>query len=92
MVSNIVGQMSAPGEEYQKRVDLTDLLAKLEGNQALNTELRNIIEDPETLHKLQKELKLNNTRCAWQSTNFTTPQNIFLIQMFFRPRVFCVIR
>lgn len=56
--SNIVGQIGALGDVYKKRVALTDLLSKLDGNDALDAELRNIIEDPETLDQLQKELKL----------------------------------
>lgn len=56
---NIIGQVDELGEEYKKRVALTDLLSKLDGNDALDTELRNIIENPDALSQLQKELKLN---------------------------------
>lgn len=56
--SNIVGQVEILGEEYKKRVALTDLLSKLDGNDALDAELRNIIADPEALNQLQRELKL----------------------------------
>ncbi|MBA3813703.1 MAG: type VI secretion system contractile sheath small subunit [Alphaproteobacteria bacterium] len=56
---NIIGQVDPLGEEYQKRVALTDLLSKLDGNDALDAELRNIIEDPDALSQLQKELEQN---------------------------------
>jgi type VI secretion system ImpB/VipA family protein len=56
--SNIVGQVEVLGEEDKKRVALTDLLSKLDGNDALDAELRNIIADPEALNQLQRELKL----------------------------------
>jgi type VI secretion system protein ImpB len=56
--SNIVGQVEFLGEEYKKRVALTDLLSKLDGNDALDEELRNIIENPEVLNQLQRELNL----------------------------------
>ena len=56
---NIVGQVDALGAEYKKRILLTDLLSKLDGNDALDAELRNIIEDPNALSQLQKELGLN---------------------------------
>lgn len=55
---NIVGQVDALGAEYQKRVLLTDLLSKLDGNDALDAELRNVIENPDALGQLQKELEL----------------------------------
>lgn len=57
--SNIVGQVDVLGEEYKKRVSLTDLISKLEGNDALDAELRNIIENPDVLSQLQKELQSN---------------------------------
>jgi len=57
--SNIVSQVPVLDEEYKRRVALTDLLSKLDGNDELDAELRHIIEDPEALNQLQKELKLN---------------------------------
>ena len=56
---NIIGQVDSLGEVYKKRVALTDLLSKLDGNDALDDELRNIVEDPATLSQLQKEIEQN---------------------------------
>lgn len=56
---NIVGQVEVLGEKYKKRVALTDLLSKLDGNDALDAELRNIIDNPDVLNQLQTELELN---------------------------------
>lgn len=56
---NIVGQVDVLGEEYKKRIALTDLLSKLDGNDALDAELRNIIDNPDVLSQLQKELKVS---------------------------------
>lgn len=56
---NIVSQVGALSDLYQKRIALTDLLSKLDGNDALDTELRNIIENPEDLSQLQKATAVN---------------------------------
>ncbi len=56
---NIVGQIGPLSDLYKRRVVLTDLLSKLDGNDALDAELRNIIENPDALAQLQKELKSN---------------------------------
>ncbi len=53
---NIVGQVAPLTDLYNKRLALTDLLSKLDGNDALDTELRNIIDNPDVLAQLQKEL------------------------------------
>lgn len=53
---NIVGQVQPLTELYNKRVALTDLLSKLDGNDALDAELRNIIDNPDVLSQLQKAL------------------------------------
>ncbi len=56
---NIVGQVAPLTDLYTKRIALTDLLSKLDGNDALDAELRNIIENPDALAELQKEIKAN---------------------------------
>lgn len=53
---NIVGQVGPLTDLYNKRVALTDLLSKLDGNDALDAELRNIVDNPDVLAQLQKEL------------------------------------
>lgn len=53
---NIVMQVPELAEIYQKRVSLSDLLSKLDGNDALDAELRNIVDNPDVLTQLQKEL------------------------------------
>jgi type VI secretion system protein ImpB len=54
--TNIVAQVGPLNELYNKRVALTDMLSKLDGNDALDAELRNIIDNPDVLSQLQKEL------------------------------------
>jgi type VI secretion system protein ImpB len=56
---NIVGQVGPLNDLYQKRVNLTDMLSRLDGNDALDAELRNIVENPDVLSQLQKELGTN---------------------------------
>ncbi|MBY0501923.1 MAG: type VI secretion system contractile sheath small subunit [Alphaproteobacteria bacterium] len=56
---NIVGQVDPLNDLYQKRVNLTDMLSRLDGNDALDAELRNIVENPDVLSQLQKELGTN---------------------------------
>ncbi|MBS0271133.1 MAG: type VI secretion system contractile sheath small subunit [Proteobacteria bacterium] len=56
---NIVGQVPSLTALYNKRVALTDLLSKLDGNDALDAELRNIVDNPDVLAQLQKELGLS---------------------------------
>lgn len=53
---NIVMQVPELATIYQKRVSLSDLLSKLDGNDALDAELRNIVDNPDVLAGLQKEL------------------------------------
>lgn len=53
---NIVGQVGPLSDLYTKRVALTDMLSKLDGNDALDAQLRNIIDNPDVLAQLQKEL------------------------------------
>lgn len=53
---NIVTQVPELTAIYQKRVALSDLLSKLDGNDALDAELRNIVDNPDVLAELQKEL------------------------------------
>lgn len=55
--SNIVEQVPQLKGLSDRRVALSDILSKLDGNDALDTELRNIIDNPEALSQLQKELK-----------------------------------
>ncbi len=57
--TNIVGQVGPLNDLYNKRVSLTDMLSKLDGNDALDAELRNIIDNPDVLSQLQKELGSN---------------------------------
>lgn len=57
--TNIVGQVGPLNDLYTKRVALTDMISKLDGNDALDAELRNIIDNPEVLSQLQKELGSN---------------------------------
>lgn len=57
---NIILQVEELGDEYKKRVLLTDLLSKLDGNDGLDAELRNVIENPDALSQLQKELNLKS--------------------------------
>jgi type VI secretion system protein ImpB len=56
---NIVNQVGPLTDLYKKRVALSDLLSKLDGNDPLDTELRNIVENPQVLAQLQNELKSN---------------------------------
>ncbi len=53
---NIVGQVGPLSDLYSKRIALSDILAKLDGNDALDAELRNIVDNPDVLAQLQKEL------------------------------------
>lgn len=54
--TNIVSQVGPLNDLYQKRVALTNILSKLDGNDALDAELRNIVDNPDVLAQLQKEL------------------------------------
>jgi len=56
---NIVNQIGPLSDLYKKRVALSDLLSKLDGNDPLDTELRNIVENPDVLAQLKNELKSN---------------------------------
>jgi len=53
----IVSQVEPLNDLYQKRVNLMDVLSKLDGNDALDAELRNIVDNPDALSQLQKELE-----------------------------------
>lgn len=53
---NIVMQVPELAAIYRKRVSLSDLLSKLDGNDELDAELRNIVDNPDVLAQLQKEL------------------------------------
>lgn len=57
--TNIVGQVGPLNDLYNKRVSLTDIVSRLDGNDALDAELRNIIDNPDVLTQLQKELGSN---------------------------------
>lgn len=57
--TNIVAQVEQLNDIYVRRGALTDLLSKLDGNDALDQELQKIISDPDTLSQLQKELGTN---------------------------------
>ncbi len=54
--TNILTQVPAMAALYTKRGALSDLLSKLDGNDALDAELRGIIANPATLKQLQTEL------------------------------------
>ena len=54
---NIVEQVGPLTDLYKKRRALADLLSKLDGNDALDAELRNLIDNPDALAQLQKEIK-----------------------------------
>lgn len=53
---NIVTQVAPLNDLYTRRALLSDLLSKLDGNDALDVELRNIIDNPDVLQQLQKAL------------------------------------
>lgn len=57
---NIVAQVEPLNDIYTRRQVLTDLLSKLEGNDALDAELRNIVSNPDVLNQLQKALGLQS--------------------------------
>ncbi len=57
---NIMAQVGPLNDIYTKRKVLTDLLSKLEGNDALDAELRNIISNPDVMSQLQKALGLQS--------------------------------
>lgn len=52
----IVQKVPQMNSLYQSRVALSDLLAKLDGNDALDAQLRNLIDNPDQLAQAQKEL------------------------------------
>ena len=52
----IVQKVPQMNSLYQSRVALSDLLAKLDGNDALDAQLRNLIDNPDQLAQVQKEL------------------------------------
>ncbi|OJW53362.1 MAG: type VI secretion system-associated protein [Alphaproteobacteria bacterium 41-28] len=54
---NIVNQVGPLSDLYKKRVALSDLVSKLDGNDPLDAELRNIVENPEILAQLKNDLK-----------------------------------
>jgi len=56
---NLVGQVGPLTDLYNRRIALMDLVSKLDGNDALDAELRNIVENPDVLAQLQKELGTN---------------------------------
>lgn len=58
---SIVQQVPALKDLYTKRVALSDMLSKLDGNDALEAELRAIIEDPKVLAQLQTELGIKQS-------------------------------
>jgi type VI secretion system protein ImpB len=58
--TSIVAQVDPLNDLYVRRGALTDLLSKLDGNDALNLELQNIIANPDVLSQLQKELGTSN--------------------------------
>ena len=53
---NIVKQVPALAQLYEARVRLNDLLAKLDGNDALDHMLNEVIENADTRNALIKEL------------------------------------
>lgn len=53
---NIIPQVPQLADLYNRRVLLSDILSKLDGNDALDAELRNIVDNPDVLAQLQKEL------------------------------------
>ncbi len=54
--TNIIAQVEPLNDIYNRREALTDLISKLDGNDALDAELRNIIDNPDVLSQLQKAL------------------------------------
>ena len=52
----IVQKVPQMNSLYQSRVALSDLLAKLDGNDALDAQLRNLIDNSDQLAQVQKEL------------------------------------
>lgn len=53
---NIIQQVDFMNDVYEKRVALSDILSKLDGNDALDALFRSLIQDPSKLAQLQKEL------------------------------------
>lgn len=53
---NIVQQVPQMKALFEKRVALADLLSRLDGNDALDAQLRSLIDDPDKLAQLQKAL------------------------------------
>ena len=54
--ATIVTQVPQLSDLYNRRVLLSDILSKLDGNDGLDAELRNIVDNPEVLAQLKKEL------------------------------------
>lgn len=57
--TNIIAQVEPLNDIYTRREALSDLISKLDGNDALDAELRNIIDNPDVLSQLQKALGSN---------------------------------
>jgi type VI secretion system protein ImpB len=53
---NIVKQIDFMNAVYEQRASLSDILSKLDGNDALDVLFRGLIDDPSKLAQLQKEL------------------------------------
>jgi len=53
---SIVQQVPQMKAIFDRRVALSDLLSRLDGNDALDTQLRALIDDPDMLSQLQKAL------------------------------------
>lgn len=53
---NIVTQVPQLEDLYNRRIALSDLISKLDGNDELDAELRNIVDNPDVLDQLKKEL------------------------------------
>ena len=58
--ADIVMQVPQLKDLYNRRILLSDLISKLDGNDGLDAELRNIIDNPDVLAQLKKELGSGN--------------------------------
>ena len=62
--TQIIRQVPSLFALYTRRGALSDLLSRLDGNDALDTELRNIIDNPDVLKGLQKEFATSKSSGA----------------------------
>lgn len=72
---SIVKQVPLLNDLYTRRGLLSDLLSKLDGNDALDTQLRSIVDNPDILSQLQKSLKSSSTPAAATATSAPPSKN-----------------